>query len=245
MVREVSSRFAEALSANPQPIDLVRARAQHAAYCEALVACGGTLLRVADDERYPDCCFVEDTAVVAGRRALITRPGAPSRRGEVDAIEVALREVGLDIVRMTEPATLDGGDCMRLGKVIYVGKSARTNADGIRTLASAFPDHRVIALELPAHVLHLKCVVSPLDDDRVLLAEGTIDRTVFPHTVMVPADEQYAANCVAIGSHAIVAAGFPRTLDAIVAAGLIPHPVATSEVRKADGSLTCQSVVVA
>lgn len=244
LIRDISPAFADALSAKPQPIDVALARQQHAAYCAALEACGAAIIRVDGDERYPDCCFVEDTAVVIGGRALITRPGAVSRRGEVAAIEEALREAGFDIATMFEPATLDGGDCLRLGSTIYVGKSARTNADGITALAAAFPDLEVIALDLPPDVLHLKCVVSPLDHERVVLAEGTLDRSRFPHAVMVPAAELYAANCVAFDGHAIVADGFPATRAAIERAGLRVHAVPTSEVRKADGSLTCQSIVL-
>jgi dimethylargininase len=244
LVREVSPRFAEALSANPLPIDVALAQAQHAAYCDALAACGAAVIRVPGDVRYPDCCFLEDTAVIAGKRALITRPGAPSRRGEVDAIEVVLRDLGFEIVRMAEPATLDGGDCMRVGQTIYVGRSARTNAEGIAALAAAFPDHEVITIALPAHVLHLKCVVSPLDDQRVLLASGSLDPTLFPRTVIIPTAETYAANCVAIGGHAILADGFPEARASLERAGLIVHAVPTSEVRKADGSLTCQSILL-
>lgn len=243
LIRDVSPAFAEALSANPQPIDVALAQRQHAAYRTALEACGATVIRIAGEARYPDCCFVEDTAVVIGGRALITRPGALSRRGEVAAIEQALRDAGFDIATMFEPATLDGGDCLRLGSTIYVGHSARTNTEGIAALAAAFPDMTITPLELPPNVLHLKCVVSPLDHERVLLADGTIERSLFKHAVIVPAGETYAANCVAIDGHAIVADGFPATRDALVRAGLTVHLVPTSEVRKADGSLTCQSIV--
>lgn len=244
LVREVSPRFADALSANPQPIDVALARAQHAAYCDALIACGATVVRVAADARYPDCCFLEDTAVVAGDRALITRPGALSRRGEVIAIAEQLRELGYETIEMTGEATLDGGDCMRVGKRIYVGRSARTNEAGIAALAAAFPDHQVSVIALPAHVLHLKCVVSPLDDQRVLLASGSLDPTLFPRTVIIPTEETYAANCVAIAGHAILADGFPEARAALERAGVIVHAVPTSEVRKADGSLTCQSILL-
>ena len=102
----------------------------------------------------------------------------------------------------------------------------------------------MIALDLPASVLHLKCVVSPLDDQRVLLASGSLDPTVFARTVIVPSAETYAANCVALDGHVIIAEGFPETRATIERAGLIVHAVPTSEVRKADGSLTCQSILL-
>ncbi len=247
--RGVPASFASALSANPPPIpiDVELARAQHAAYRATLEACGVRVTYLLADEAYPDCCFIEDTAVIAEGIALITRPGAPSRRGEITAVEQALREAGLDTVTIAEPGTLDGGDCMVVGRAIYVGRSARTNAAGIAQLAAIFEPRglRVIALDLPPHVLHLKCVCSPLGPEDILLADDTIAPAMFAaRIVRIPAIETYAANAVAVGSHVVIADGFPRTLDAVVAAGMTPHPVPTSEVRKADGSLTCQSLLV-
>jgi len=143
---------------------------------------------------------------------------------------------------MTEPATLDGGDCLRLGNTIYVGRSARSNAAGAARLAAL--GVRVIAVDLPPGVLHLKCVCAPLGDDRLLLAKGTIPATTFDASVVwVPAAETYAANAVAVADQVIVAEGYPRTRDALHAAGFTVHTVGVSEVRKADGSLTCQSIV--
>lgn len=240
----MSSRFAEALAADPRPIDVALAREQHLAYCKALVASGLEVHELSASDEHPDCCFIEDTAVVVEGRALIARLGAESRRGEVIGVGAAMLALGFYVDGMEEPATLDGGDCMRLGKTIYVGRSARTNAAGIAKLAAFFHEFVIDVIDLPAHVLHLKCVVSPLGTDRVLLAEGTLDPSRFPHPVMIPEAETYAANCVAANGHAVVAAGFPRTLDTVSRAGFVVHPVATSEVRKADGSLTCQSILL-
>lgn len=244
LIREVSDRFVDAISAPPQPIDLALAREQHLAYGRALVACGLEVHELSGSDEYPDCCFIEDTAVIVDGRALITRPGAYARRGETVAVKAALRALGFYVDEMEAPATLDGGDCMRVGKTMYVGRSARTNENGIVKLGLVFPELAVEVIDLPANVLHLKCVVSPLGGDRVLLAEGSIDPARFANPVLIPADETYAANCVAVRGHAVVAAGFPRTLDALAKAGLKVHPVATSEVRKADGSLTCQSLLL-
>jgi dimethylargininase len=149
---------------------------------------------------------------------------------------------------MNAPETLDGGDCLRLGATLYVGRSARTTAAGIERLATVFASRglRVVGVDLPPAILHLKCVCAPLGDDRVLLAEGTLPASVFgaARIVWVPAEEAYAANAVAIGSHVLVAAEYPRTHDALRAAGFTLHPVPTSEVLKADGSLTCQSILI-
>jgi dimethylargininase len=239
--------FANALSAAPRtsPIDVALAREHHAAYREELEAMGVAVTVIDADEQFPDCVFVEDTAVIADTVALITRPGAPSRRGETEAVAAVLA-MHLGLARVADPAMLDGGDCMRLGSTIYVGRSARTNAAGIRRLAEVFSPRgfRIVAVDLPPEVLHLKCVCSPLGEDRVLLARETIPGSLFDvDIVWVPAEERYAANAVAIGDHVIVAAEFPRTRDALVAAGFRTHPVPTTEVRKADGSLTCQSIV--
>lgn len=229
------------------PIDIELARRQHDAYGAALAALGATVSVVDADESCPDCVFVEDTAVVAAGLALITIPGAPSRRAETPAIAAALAN-HVEIRPMEAPATLDGGDVMRVGSTIYVGRSARTNEAGIASLAAAFSPRglRVIALDLPPDVLHLKCVCTPLGDDRILLAEGSLAPALFGavHCVIVPVAETYAANVVAIGNHVIVAAEYPRTLDVLVGAGFQVHPVPTTEVRKADGSLTCQSIVI-
>jgi dimethylargininase len=243
VTRSIPASFAQALSAVPPDpaIDVALARAQHAAYCAALAACGVAVETLAIDEACPDGCFVEDTAVVVGDRALITRPGARSRRAETAAVAAALAR-WLDVVTMPEPATLDGGDCLRLGETLYVGRSARSNALGIARLAVL--GLRVVAVDLPPGVLHLKCVCSPLGDDRVLLAEQSIPAATFDAAVVwVPAAETYAANAVAVGDHVIVAAGYPRTHEALAAAGFTVHAVPSSEVRKADGSLTCQSIV--
>ena len=243
LTRSIPSSFSQALCAAPpeQPIDVALARAQHAAYCAALAACGAAVDTLAGDETCPDSCFVEDTAVVVGGRALITRPGAPSRRAETPAVATALAR-WLEVVQMTEPATLDGGDCMRVGDTLYVGRSARSNALGFAQLSAL--GLRVVPIDLPRGVLHLKCVCSPLGDDRILLAEQSIPRDIFHAAVVsVPASETYAANAVAIGRHVIVADGHPRTHEALAAAGFTVHAVPTSEVRKADGSLTCQSIV--
>jgi len=245
LVRAVPASFADALcaSAPAAPIDVALAREQHAAYRAALAACGVAVDMLPADDACPDCVFVEDTAVVVGATALVTCPGAPSRRAETAAVAAALAR-HLEVVEMRSPATLDGGDVMRVGDTLYVGRSARTNAAGIAQLADTFPALRVVAVELPAHVLHLKCVCSPLGDTRILLAEASI---TIPgaDAVRVPAAETYAANAVAIHGHVVVADGFPRTHEALAAAGLVIHPVPVSEVRKADGSLTCQSVMFA
>lgn len=248
IARYIPDSFGHALSATPPdpPIDVALAQRQHLRYLHALAECGVAVTTLAADEHCPDCVFVEDTAIVIGQIGLITRPGAPSRRAETPPIATAL-DAWVDVIPMIEPATLDGGDVMRIGERIFVGRSARTNDAGIVQLVAAFAPHgyQVIPVELPPDVLHLKCVVSPLGGDRILLAENSIPADVFGSVqiVSVAGEEAYAANCVAIGDHVIVPEGFPHTHAALVAAGFTLHEVPCSEVRKADGSLTCQSII--
>lgn len=247
ITREVPPCFADALAAVPPdpPINVDRARRQHAAYVDALGGCGISVAVISNRD-LPDGCFVEDTAVVADGLALITRPGAPSRQAESRGVESELSGL-VEIARMAAPATLDGGDCMRVGTTIFVGRSARTNAAGIARLAEVFEPRglRVVPIEMPPTVLHLKCVCAPLGDDRITLADGSIPRDAFGdlHVVRVPAEEAYAANVLALGGRVLVAAGYPRTLDALATAAFSPVELATSEFRKADGALTCLSIL--
>jgi dimethylargininase len=253
ITRTISATFADALAAvRPDPpIDVARAREQHAAYVRALATLGLRPIELAADDRFPDACFVEDCAVVAGGLALVTRPGAVSRRGEVDAVAEALaRDAKVEAVhRMESPATLDGGDCMLVGRTLYVGLSDRTNAAGVARARELFSPRGidVVAVPMPRGVLHLKCVCSPLGGERILLAEQTIPRETFAglDVVMVPHEESYAANCLAHAGSALVSQGFPATHELLDKAGVRIIPLDTSEIRKADGALTCMSIVVA
>jgi dimethylargininase len=263
LTRPVPASFAKALCATTpdEPIVLERARQQHAAYVAALRDAGVQIEILPAADALPDSCFVEDTAVVAAGVALITRPGAPSRQAEPAATAEALRTrydlayvrepdafgSHADVERIDTDVTLDGGDCMRVGTTIFVGRSARTNAAGIARLAEVFEPRgmRVVAIDLPAGVLHLKCVCAPLGDDRITLADGSIPRDAFGdvHAVRIPAGESYAANVLALGDRVIVAAGFPRAHEALTRAGLRIVPLVTTEFRKADGALTCLSIL--
>jgi dimethylargininase len=240
LVRDVPGSFPRAVTAHPPDPP----RAQHAAYVDALAALGLAIVRVPADEACPDCCFVEDTAVVAGGAALLTRPGAPSRRAEVAAVRAALNGK-LALHDMAAPATLDGGDVLRLGRVFYVGRSARTNGAGVERLREVFRDHRVV--EIPVdRVLHLKSACAPLGDDAVLVADGAISGAWFGGTarvIVAPAEEAFAANAVAFRGRALVADGAPRTRELVERAGITTIAVDTSELRRADGALTCLSII--
>jgi dimethylargininase len=249
LLREVSDTYADALSQTPPdpPIDLARARAQHAAYRETLAALGAEVVTLASDARFPDCCFVEDTAVMLDGVALLTRPGAPSRRGEVEAVAAALQH-WVELETLDSPGILDGGDCLQLGRTLYVGRSARTDEAGIAGLRAAASRHglSVVGVPLPAGVLHLKSVCSGLPDGRLLLAHGTLPPDAFAGVTVVPVPhgEAYAANTLCIGETVLVSAGFPAARQAVVDAGFAVRPLGTTEFQKADGALTCLSILV-
>ena len=241
VTRGISPNFAEALIAGErQPIDVGLARAQHAAYVDALRSAGLSVVTLPPDPAHPDACFVEDQAVIADGVAVITRSGAPSRRGEAVSLVPAL--AALAPIWMPEPATLDGGDVLRLGQTLVVGLSKRTNAAGAAFLG------RILGLEVRTvgvGGLHLKCVCSAPRPDLVLLAEQTLSPDVFRGlgVEVVQTPERYPANTLGLGDRVLVAAGFPRTAEILDASGLNVVCLEVSEIRKADGSLTCLSLL--
>lgn len=249
IVRQVPSSFASALCAElpAEPIDVERARAQHADYVSGLRWLGvDDIVELPADDAMPDCCFVEDTAVVAHGIALIARPGAPSRRAETAAVRAALAS-RVDVHDMAGPATLDGGDCLLLGDRLYIGRSGRTNADGIARAREVFARVGVSVIEVAVTgALHLKSVCSPLGDDTIVTARGTLPPDAFAgvRVLEITRSDCAAANLVAHGSRALVAAGHPAAADQIAAAGWEIRAIDTSEMRKADGALTCLSVLV-
>lgn len=246
-VRAVSASFEKALSELPPdpPINVARAREEHALYIDALRLAGAEVIELPAPDDLPDACFIEDTAVVAGGLALITRPGAPSRRGEPAAVSEALARF-LPITTMTEPATLDGGDCMLLGRRLYVGRSARTNAEGAAQARAAFAPRGVEVIEVDVRgALHLKSMCSPLSDDAVIVLEGAFPRGTFgAHEIIVPSTEAPASNLLVVGRHALVPLGFPSAARAAAHLGLTPIEVDNRELRKADSALTCLSILI-
>ena len=228
-----------------EPIDLARARAQHAAYAELLRALGLEVVELPADAALPDCCFVEDVAVVLDEVALVTRLGAASRRGETAAVEVALARYR-PIERTRAPATLEGGDVLRVGRRLFVGRSSRTNAAGVERLAQvAGPlGYRVVPVAVTG-CLHLKSAVTGLDDERVLVNRAWLDPAPFEglELVDVAAGEPGAANVLAVAGHVVVHPGFPRTLERVAALGYAVRPLDVSEFLKAEAALTCKSLL--
>jgi len=249
LVRGISSSFAGALvqHAPSAPIDVATARRQHAAYVEALSALGYAVEALPADDRFPDGCFVEDVAVVHEGRALVTRPGAPTRRGEGEAVREALARIaGIErIETMEAPATLEGGDCLRIGTRLYVGLGARTNEAGVARARAVFGPVGLEVIGVPiGEVLHLKCVCSSPGPAHVLVAEGTVPPETFAgvEPILVPRAEAHAANCVARAGAVVIPAGCPATAAALTSRGYRVSTVDNEQIRRADGALTCLSI---
>ena len=250
LVRPPGRSFARALSGHPAraTIDPARAAAQHAAYVAALA----DLVRVVPLpvlEDLPDSCFVDDCAVVLGDRALLTRPGAPSRAEEPERLLPALAALVADVQRMTPPATLDGGDVLRLDRTLVVGGSRRTNRAGVEQLArfARSCGLEVAVATVPDGVLHLQTGVTALAGDAVVGSAFMLAQPVFRSVrrrVVVPPEETHGCNVLAVGTTAVLPAGCPATAAAIGRLGLEVREVELNEVYKADGGATCLSLLV-
>jgi dimethylargininase len=225
--------------------DYEKALDQHNAYVGALQSCGLAVTVLEADEAYPDSVFVEDTAVLSEKMAVITRPGAPSRRGEERAVALALGGFYPGLEAIQAPGTLEGGDVMRAGGRFYVGLSARTNEDGTRQFAAILQrcGYEMVAVPL-RDVLHLKTGISYLENNRLLACGEFLGHPLLSAftIIPVPAAESYAANSLWVNGRVLVPSGFPRTKAAIEEAEYATVPLDVSEFRKLDGGLSCLSL---
>jgi dimethylargininase len=228
------------------PIDYDRALAQHAEYEELLMELGCRVHRLPADDTMPDAVFIEDTAVVVDELAVITRPGAPSRRGETAAVRSALA-AHRPVASLEGSATLDGGDVLRLGRALYVGVSERTNREGIAQLARHLApfEYRVLPV-VTRNCLHLKTAATAAGPGIVIVNPDWVDGEVFGSAELVEVDpgEPFAANVLRVGGSTVCAAAYPRTLRRLEAAGVAIRTVDMSEFAKAEGGVTCCSVIL-
>ncbi len=228
------------------PIDVARARAQHAAYEEQLRALGCTVRRLPEAPDLPDAVFVEDCAVVLDELAIIARPGAASRRPETAAVEQAL--AGLrPLNRIAAPATLDGGDVLRVGRTLFVGASSRTNDAAIAQLRGFVEPfgYRVVAVEVRG-CLHLKSAVTEVAPRTLLVNRAWLAGEAFADFDRIDVDpgEPFAANALRVGDAIVYPAAFPGTRARLEARGLDVRAVDVSELAKAEGAVTCCSLII-
>jgi dimethylargininase len=248
LMRRVPDAFVGCVTRRPArpPLDAESARRQQLGYRARLEEGGFAVTMLPGDEAHPDCAFVEDTAVVVGEAVLLTRPGHPSRRGEVGRVGEALTETGMAVTAMEGPATLDGGDVLRVGGRLFVGESERTNEAGRTALRKFAEGHGLQVAAVPiSGVLHLKSCATALDDQTVLAFPDALRSAVFRGLRLVPVggDDPEAANVVRLpDGRVLTAAHLPQTAAAVRGAGFAPVACEVSEFARADGGLTCLSI---
>lgn len=245
LIREPSPRLAEGIvtTMEREPVDVELAAKQWRAYIEALEANGWSTLLVPQAPDCPDSVFVEDTMVVYKNVALVAHPGAPSRRWEVPAAASVVEALGYSMRAVQEPATLDGGDILKIADTVYVGRGGRTNAGGVRAVREAFEPLGAAVVAVPVRTaLHLKSAVTALPDGTVIGYPPLVDHpSLFPRFLAVP--EESGAHVVDLGDRRLLMAGdCPRSAELFTDLGYEPVAVDISEFEKLEGCVTCLSV---
>lgn len=246
IVRTPGQSIISGLSASGRDVpDYPTACEQHRCYIQALEACGLSVHIHAAEEAWPDSTFVEDVAVLTPDCAIITAPGAESRRGEVAAITPVLESYYSDIHRISPPGTLEGGDIMRVGSHYYIGVSNRTNQSGAKQLIAILERYGMSgSMVAVPNLLHLKTGVTQVAEKTLIAVAAFADLPPFRNfnILTVPAAEQGAANCLALNGKIIMPAGFPQTRIMLNKLGSEVIEVDISEFAKIDGGLTCLSL---
>ena len=218
-----------------------KALEQHAAYIEALKDCGVEVIVLEADNDHPDSTFVEDTALLTPHCAVITRPGAPSRQGEVTVIEHVVKDYYETLETIVAPGSVEAGDIMMVGSHFYIGLSDRTNQAGAAQMIAALERHGMSGETVTlTEVLHLKTGISYLENNNLLVSGEFLKKEALQkfNLIAIDDDEQYAANCIWVNGTVIVPEGYPKTRSAIEMAGYPTLAVDVSEFRKIDGGLS-------
>lgn len=249
LLREVSPSLAacELSFLERAPIDVGRARAQHAHYAAELAALGSSVEWLAPLPENADAVFVEDTAVVLPEVAVIARLGVASRRSEVESVAASLAS-HRPLTRIVAPGTLEGGDVVQIGRNLYVGASTRSNAAGVEQLRAALaPFGYRVASVVMRDCLHLKSAVTFIPPDILLANPAWVDPRAFDARTVVEVDEgeAFAANTLTVSGVTLLSAAFPRTERRLNAAGITTRALDVSELQKAEAALTCMSLMLA
>ena len=221
------------------------ARSQHAVYVDALEACGLKVTILPADEAFPDSTFVEDVALISPRCAVITRPGAPTRRGETIEMKQILQRIYTTVEEISAPGNLDAGDIMMVGDHYYIGLSERTNPEGAHQMIQILERYGMSGSTLTLNdVLHLKTGVAYLENNNLVVCGEFRDKPEFAHfdKIVIPEHEVYAANCIWVNGQVIMPAGYPESKQAIASAGYPVIEVDMSEFQKLDGGVSCLSL---
>lgn len=248
ITRDVSTAFADCqLTHLPRvPIDLDRARAQHADYEWALVEAGCTVRRIDSGPHMPDAVFVEDMAVMVQEGAILARSGADSRRLELAGVVDALVRLGQPLHQVRDPGTLDGGDVLVVGRQVFVGLSSRTNRAAVDQITRLLGSTGYAVHAVPVSgCLHLKSAVTAVSPDTLLINRAWVPADAFAGFALVDVDprEPHAANALAVGQLLVYPTTFPRTRERLERLSLRVRPVSVDELQKAEGAVTCCSLV--
>lgn len=225
--------------------DFNRAIKQHEQYVEALKKCGVKAIELEADEQFPDSTFVEDTAIVTEKCAIITNPGAESRNGEIIEMNEVLAEIYETLEFIQSPGTLDGGDVLQVENHFYIGISDRTNETGAAQLKEILKKYGYEATIVPLeHFFHLKTGIAYLGNGDLVVAGEFINHELFKgfNQITVAEDEEYAANCIRVNDYVIIPKGFNKTKQKIMDAGYSVIELDMSEFEKQDGGLSCLSL---
>ncbi len=230
---------------DPSPIDCELAAQQHEQYCQALRELGAQVVTLKQNQHLPDCAFIEDTAVVLDEIAIIGSMGAASRAAEPLAIKAELSKYR-PVVSLDPPARLEGGDVLRIGRTLLLGRSSRTNDAGIAALekVAAPLGYRVIQVPVTG-CLHFKTACTALPDGTLLANRRWFDASPLHDFVIidVPEEEPFGGNVLLLGRHVLMSASHPRTADLLRGRGYSVHIVDISEFEKAEGGVTCLSIL--
>ena len=249
LVRAVSPRLADAelTFLHREPIDAARAAVQHGGYVDLLRRLGHHVVQVPDAPEHPDGTFVEDAVVVVDDLAVLTRPGAESRRGEVASVASVVRSIGLRTVEVSAPATIDGGDVLQVGLHVFVGLGGRTNAAAVEQLRSFLtPLGRSVVGVPVTGCLHLKTGATALPDGTVVAVTDWLDTSAFTDVGLrvVQAPEATGADLLLSGDRVVLSAAAPETAALVRSLGFQAHPAEIDELEKAECGVTCLSVLL-
>ena len=245
VVRPVPDSYDHCVRTNTEKIDVALAKSQHAECCRALQKLGLEPIWIKGDNTLPDSCFVEDTAVVLGKKAIICNMKTRSRAKEVIEVAKVLEKLK-ETYHIKPPATIDGGDVLKIEDKVFVGLSARTNIHAIRQLRKILENSNFKVIPVMVHdVLHLKSACTYLGNNCVILSKGHFDTAILRDykKIVVPRGEEYVADCLAINGTVLMAKGFPETKKLVEKEGFFVKELEMSEFRKGDGALTCLSIL--
>ena len=247
MTRAVSSSlgYCELTFIDRSQMDISKAIDQHKTYRNLLSGLGVELIELTSADDMPDAVFIEDTAVVLDEIAVLTRPGVESRRDEIQAVRECLRNFR-PVYNIEEPATIEGGDILRIGKKLFAGLTGRTNLHGIRQLQLITADYGYQVIPVPVKgCLHLKTACTFIGNNTVLINPNWINPDIFSGFELIETDpsEAWAANTLKIGNSLLIPAGNPKTGEILESRGFNPVEIEISELQKAEAGLTCLSLV--